>query len=105
MVPLKPSRPGEDVEAHAPVLPDFLVSTSTGGQAVVETMGYDLPAYRDRKARLHPAMRQACAGARLIEHDFCSPAEWSQDVRDRVFRRALRDALLGGPPARARIGA
>ncbi|MEO8713925.1 MAG: hypothetical protein ABI369_02825 [Acetobacteraceae bacterium] len=50
-------------------------------------MGYDLPAYRARKARLHPAMSEACSGAPLVQHDFCRPTDWPQDDRDRKFRR------------------
>ncbi len=94
MAPVPLVCPGEETEPHEPILPDFLVRSSTGGQAVVETMGYDLPAYRERKARLHPAMRKVCDGAQLVEHDFSRPVGSSQEDRDRAFRRACRDVLV-----------
>lgn len=85
----------EQADAHEPVIPDFLIRGGTGCGAVVETMGFHLPAYRARKARLHPVMSRACGGAPVVEHDFCRPADWSQDERDRIFRRECRFALRG----------
>ncbi|MBO0711994.1 MAG: hypothetical protein J2P47_12025, partial [Acetobacteraceae bacterium] len=60
-----------------------------------ETMGFDLPAYRARKARLHAEMSRVCDGAPVVEHDFCRPKDWTQEERDRAFWRNCRQMLSG----------
>jgi hypothetical protein len=86
-------------DPHQPVIPDFIVRGSRGRCVVVETMGFDLPAYRARKARLHPAMSRLCRDAPVIEHDFCRPKDWTQEERDRVFwRNVVRCCVRGRPP-------
>ena len=85
---------GEAADPHEPVLPDFIVRAEGGRTAVVETMGYDLPAYRARKAEMHVRMSEVCGGAAVIEHDFCQPPAAPQDDRDRRFRRACGATLL-----------
>ena len=90
-----PPAGGGEAEPHEPVIPDFIVRGSTGRCAVIETMGFDLPAYRARKARLHPAMSLACGGGPVVEHDFCRPSDWPQEWRDRRFRRDCRAVLRG----------
>jgi hypothetical protein len=85
---------GEAADPHEPVLPDFIVRAEGGRTVVVETMGYDLPAYRARKAEMHVRMSEVCGGAAVIENDFCQPPAASQDERDRWFRRACEAALL-----------
>ena len=85
---------GGVAEPHEPVIPDFVVSASSGRSVVVETMGFDLPAYRERKARLHSAMSQARGGAPVLQHEFCGPASVQQIERDRMFWRECRRLLL-----------
>ena len=82
-------------DPHQPVIPDFIVQGSWGRRVVVETMEFDLPAYRARKARLHPAMSRVCGDVPVIEHDFCRPKDWTQEERDRVFWRSCRQMLRG----------
>jgi hypothetical protein len=86
---------GGETDPHEPVIPDFIVRGLRGRCVVVETMGFDLPAYRDRKAGLHPAMSRACGGAPVVEHDFCHPKDWTQEERDRAFWRSCRQMLSG----------
>ena len=86
---------GGETDPHEPVIPDFIVRGPRGRCVVVETMGFDLPAYRARKARLHRAMSRACGGALVIEHDFCHPKDWTQEERDRAFWRSCREVLRG----------
>ena len=86
---------GEEAYVQEPVIPDFLIRGGTGSSAVVETMGFDLPVYRARKARLHPVMSRMCDDALVVEHDFCRSSDWSQEERDRKFRRDCRAALRG----------
>ncbi len=85
----------EDADPHEPVIPDFIVRAPRARDVVVETMGYDLPAYRARKARMHGEMSRVCGGAAVIEHDFCRPPERTQDDRDRRFWRECRWAITG----------
>ncbi len=89
--------PSGEIEAHEPILPDFIVQVGEGAAArrvVVETMGYAHAAYRARKHRLRPEMERL-AGAPVVEHDFHLPAEWSQRQRDGAFSTSCRQALLG----------
>ena len=63
---------GAEVEAHEPIIPDFIVETgeaATAKRVVVETMGYAEAAYRARKQRLRPEMERL-AGAPVVAHDF-----------------------------------
>ena len=56
---------GGETDPHEPVIPDSIVRGPRGRCVVVESMGFDLPAYRARKARLHLAMSSGvrrCAG-------------------------------------------
>ena len=95
---LAPPPPRDDDKApapHEPIIPDFIVRSSSGRSVVVETMGYELPAYRERKARMHRAVSKACQDAPIMEHDFCLPAEWSQEERDAQFWRVCQRALGG----------
>ena len=84
---------GGAAEPHEPVIPDFVVSASSGRSVVVETMGFDVPAYRERKAWLHPAMSRVCGGAPVVTHEFCGPASVPQIERDRAFWRDCRRRL------------
>lgn len=82
------------------LLPDFIIrrsgSTSAGSSTViVETMGYADIAYRERKARIVPAMAEALGNAPDVKHDFWLPAHKSQEERDKTFRGNLRSALIG----------
>ena len=95
---LAPPSPRDDGKApapHEPIIPDFIVRASSGRSVVVETMGYELPAYRERKARMHRAVSKACQDAPIMGHDFCLPAEWSQEERDAQFWRVCQRALGG----------
>ena len=92
----------KEPSAHEPIIPDFIVRATSGRSVVLETMGYEQSAYRDRKARIHLAMSKACQDAQVIEHDFCFPAEWSQEQRDTQFWRACQRALAGRPRAEGR---
>ena len=98
LAPPPPRADGKEPSPHEPIIPDFIVRASSGRSVVVETMGYDVPAYRERKARMHPAMSKAWQDAPVLEHDFCRPAEWLQEQRDTEFWRACQRALAG--PAR-----
>lgn len=79
-----------------PLVPDFVVTADDGATAIVETMGFADAEYRERKTRVHGAMRAALAGAPVIEHDFHEPAGWSQQDRDGWFWQALRAHLTEG---------
>lgn len=92
--PLPPS-PGEEQDPHEPVIPDFILCDPQGRAVVVETMGYDMPAYRDRKARMHGEMSRLCGDGPVVLHDFCLPPNWSQEDRDRQFWRECRKAIIG----------
>ena len=97
---LSPDDSGND-GVHEPILPDF-IAHADGSTVVVETMGYDLPSYRERKARMHSAMSRVCDGASVVEHDFARPAGIDQAKRDDIFWRACRAALTDtGSPVRA----
>ena len=88
------------IEAHEPILPDFIVDVGEGVAArrvVVETMGYAHAAYRARKLRLKPEMERLGRGP-VVEHDFHLPPEWSQLQHDEAFSLTLRQALIGGRP-------
>ncbi len=81
-----------------PCLPDFIVRTAEGAPdeplgMIVETMGYSVPAYRERKQRTHELMSQALHGAPVIAHDFHLPIDQVQRERDRWFWRACRRTL------------
>lgn len=104
--PALPSAAGRPVpNGGEPVIPDFVVRASNGRTAVVETMGYDVPAYRERKARMRAAMSRVCNGAAMVEHDFCLPADWPQQDRDAQFWRACHGALVGSVAAAGLHGA
>lgn len=88
------------IEAHEPILPDFIAEVAEGAavrRVVVETMGYADAAYRARKLRLKPEMARLGRGP-VVEHDFHYPVEWSQLQRDEAFTLALRQALISGQP-------
>ena len=92
----------DDQGVQEPVIPDFIVYADGGG-IVVETMGYDLPSYRERKGRMHPAMSRVCGGAPLIEHDFTRPAGLEQAKRDDMFWRACRSGLMAQSSTQAGV--
>jgi hypothetical protein len=83
--PKTPSRP--------PCIPDFIVRarSPTGETAtvIVETMGFDDEAYRDRKHRLHTVMSDSLGGAPVIVHDFHFPRAMEQSERDTSMARAV----------------
>ena len=95
--------PGED--PAPPCIPDFMVRAEGIGPlgrslVIVETMGFEDEAYRERKHRGHAAMQAVCGGAPLVEHDFHMPADRPQEWRDQRFWRDLRWAVTG-PEAEA----
>jgi hypothetical protein len=99
----RPSPRGEDAGPREPIIPDFIARGSSGRTVIVETMGYDQPAYRERKQRLHREMSRLCGGASVIEHDFCEPHDQPQNERDRSFWSRCRWAITG-PEDRPRAG-
>lgn len=95
-----PSLPGEEVTAHEPILPDFLLDVGEGAanrRVVIETMGYAHATYRMRKQRLRAEMERL-ARAPLVEHDFHFPIDLSQQQRDAAFTKLLRQTLLRAKP-------
>jgi len=93
--PAPPPSSGEEPDPHDPVIPDFIVRGPQDRAVVVETMGYDMSAYRGRKVRMHDEMSRLCGGGPVVLHDFCLPPGWSQEDRDRQFWRECRSATIG----------
>jgi hypothetical protein len=93
--PAPPPSSGEEPDPHEPVIPDFIVRGPQDRAVVVETMGYDMSAYRGRKVRMHDEMSRLCGGGPVVLHDFCLPPGWSQEDRDRQFWRECRSATIG----------
>jgi hypothetical protein len=94
----------EGVPPRGPIIPDFIVTSRAGGEAmerrlIVETMGLSGAAYRERKLRMHPFMSRAVGGAQVVEHDFHEPAGREQRWRDEKFWRDVRWSLTGSGAA------
>ena len=83
-----------EVAPRPPCLPDFITRASgadgTAKAAIIETMGFADPDYRERKKRSHALMSLAVGGAPVIMHDFYEPAGRLPPDRDREFWRAVR---------------
>ena len=83
-----------EVAPRPPCLPDFITRASgadgAAKAAIIETMGFADPDYRERNKRSHALMSLAVGGAPVIMHDFREPAGRLPPDRDREFWRAVR---------------
>ena len=81
-------------------IPDFILHAVGGpsrGNAtvIVETMGFSNSEYRERKERIHGAMREALKNAPLEVHDFHLPAGSTQEQRNEQFLQDVQRAIMG----------
>ena len=89
----------DEAPARPPCVPDFLLHPDEEGQQrppllIVETMGYSDEKYRRRKERMHRMMRSTCGDAPLVLHEFSGGPGETQAMRDDVFWKAVRLAVI-----------
>lgn len=91
--------PGQAPDARPPCIPDFILRREPANgarrRAIVETMGFADPAYRERKLRMHVMMSEALSAAPVVMHDFHEPADRPQAWRNEWFCQAVRAAMSG----------
>jgi hypothetical protein len=87
--------PDESDNPRELCLPDFLLHPKGEKVArkdiVIETMGFNDTAYRERKLRIRPLFEQI---GKLIEHDRFQPNKTAKEI-DRDFRRSVCAAIIG----------